>query len=159
MPYEGSYMWRLRQKVGHEKIIMAGVCAIITDRQNRVLLENRRDFGIWSLPGGACELGESVVEALHREVREETGLRVEAAELMGLYTGACYDVTYPNGDQVQNFSATFHVSRWSGALTHDVTESYGVQWWPTTQLPPLLFPDTAERLTDFQGWQSTVLLK
>lgn len=159
MPYKGSYMWRLRQRVGHEKVIMPGVCAIITDHQGQVLLEHRRDFGVWALPGGACELGESVLEALQREVQEETGLHVEAAEFMGLYTGPRYDVTYPNGDQVQNFTATFLVSRWSGTLTHDVTESYGVKWWPLTQLPPLA-PDAAERLIDFQGWEKgSVVLK
>lgn len=158
MPYEGSYMWQLRQKVGHAKVIMVGVCAIITDGENRVLLEHRRDFDLWSLPGGAVELGESVLEALKREVLEETGLCVETAELMGLYTGPRFDVTYPNGDQVQNFTITFQVSRWSGALLHDVTESYGVQWWPLDQLPALS-PDTAERLDDFRGWQGTVLLK
>lgn len=151
-------MWQLRQKVGHEKVIMAGVCAIITDGENRVLLEHRRDFDLWSLPGGAVELGESVLAALKREVLEETGLCVEGAELMGLYTGPRFDVTYPNGDQVQNFTTTFHVSRWSGVLLHDVTESYGVQWWPLDQLPALS-PDTAERLDDLRGWQGTVILK
>ena len=158
MPFEGSYMWRLRQKVGHDKVIMPGVCAIITDDANRVLLEYRRDFGAWSLPGGACELGESVMEALVREVLEETGLKVEAAALLGLYTAPRYDVTYPSGDQVQNFTATFHVSRWSGELAHDETEAYCVQWWPITQVPPL-FHDSAERLADFQAWQGTVLVK
>ncbi len=151
-------MWRLRQKVGHEKIIMPGVCAIILDEENRVLLEHRRDFGLWLLPGGACELGESVLEALHREVLEETGLCVESAALMALNTGPRFDVTYPNGDQVQNFSAVFHVSRWSGALAHDDTESHGVKWWPLAQLP-LLAPDAAERLSDFLSWQGSVILK
>lgn len=158
MPYEGSYIWNLRRRVGHVKLIMPGVCAIITDRENRVLLEHRKDFDGWGLPGGSCELGESVMEALSREVREETGLLVEAAELMGLYSGPRYDVTYPNGDQVQNFTAAFHVSRWSGALSHDAAESYGVRWWPMTGLPPLP-PNDAERLRDFQGWRGTVLLK
>lgn len=137
MPYEGSYMWNLRQKVGREKVIMPGVCAVITDNQERVLLEHRRDFGIWVFPGGGCELGETVMEALQREVQEETGLRVESAELIGLYTDPRYDVTYPNGDQIQQFTATFHVSRWSGNLTHDGSESYGVKWWPIADMPPL----------------------
>jgi ADP-ribose pyrophosphatase YjhB (NUDIX family) len=158
MPFEGSYMWRLRQKVGHVKVIMPGICAIITDGQNRVLLEHRRDFDIWSLPGGSMELGETVLEALAREVQEETGLIVEDAQLMGLNTGPRYDVTYPNGDEVQNFSAVFHVSRWSGTLTYDEAESHGVRWWPMDNLPPLPH-DSEERLADFREWQGAVLLK
>lgn len=158
MPFEGSYIWRLRQRVGHEKLIVPGVAAIITDGQGRVLLEHRRDFDMWSLPGGACEVGESVLEALRREVAEETGLTVEAAELMGLYTDPRLDVTYPNGDQMQLFAATFHVSRWSGALDHDRTESYGVKWWPLTALPAVV-PDVLERLMDFQSWQGAPIIK
>lgn len=158
MPYEGSYMWRLRQRVGHEKVIMPSICAIITDDQNRVLLEHRRDFDIWSLPGGGCELGETILESLQREVSEETGLRVEATRLMGLYTGPRYDVTYPNGDEVQNFTVAFHVTRWSGTLSHDETETYAVKWWPLSDLPPLP-PDTRERLMDFIGWEGAVVLK
>lgn len=53
----------------------------------RVLLVQRGrepSKGKWSLPGGALELGESLVEGIVREVKEETGLEVEALELIEL---------------------------------------------------------------------------
>jgi len=63
-----------------------GVGAVIID-QDRVLLVQRGNEpmkGHWSLPGGLLELGESLVEGVQREVREETGLIVEVLELVEL---------------------------------------------------------------------------
>ena len=56
--------------------IRPGVAAVIF-AGDRVLLQRRDDTGRWGLPGGAVEPGESVRQALVREVREETGLEVE----------------------------------------------------------------------------------
>jgi NUDIX domain len=42
-----------------------------------VLHPGRTDNGLWALPGGAQDLGESVVEAARRQVHEETGIDVE----------------------------------------------------------------------------------
>jgi 8-oxo-dGTP pyrophosphatase MutT (NUDIX family) len=60
-----------------------GVLALI-DREGRVLLERRADDGTWGLMGGALEAGESVGEALVREVREETALTATSVELFGV---------------------------------------------------------------------------
>src|SRR5450432_1781210 len=51
-----------------------------------VLLAHRRDIDWWNLPGGGMEAGETVDEALHREVLEETGLEVEIEQLVGVYS-------------------------------------------------------------------------
>ncbi|MFX1563396.1 MAG: NUDIX domain-containing protein [Promethearchaeota archaeon] len=42
--------------------------------------------GCWALPGGLCEIGETVEEALSREVEEETGLKVEPERLIGVFS-------------------------------------------------------------------------
>lgn len=61
------------------------VAALLTDGGGKLLLVLRRNppsAGTWSLPGGKQELGETLEEALRREVREETGLDISAPELL-----------------------------------------------------------------------------
>jgi 8-oxo-dGTP diphosphatase len=62
------------------------VGAVIKDGGGRLLLIKRGHApgaGLWSLPGGRVEPGETDAEALVRELREETGLAVEAGALVG----------------------------------------------------------------------------
>lgn len=60
--------------------------AVIKDRDGRLLLIKRGHepgAGLWSLPGGRIEAGETHHQAVAREVLEETGLRVECRRLLG----------------------------------------------------------------------------
>jgi 8-oxo-dGTP diphosphatase len=50
-----------------------------------ILLVKARDKNNWQLPGGRIESGETAVEALVREVKEETGLQAEVVRLTGRY--------------------------------------------------------------------------
>lgn len=62
------------------------VGAVIKDDRGRLLLIKRGHTpgaGLWSLPGGRIEPGETDAEALVREMREETGLVIEAGQLIG----------------------------------------------------------------------------
>ncbi len=60
--------------------------AVIADGRRLVLVERAHEpyRGWWGLPGGAVELGETVEEALRREVREETGLDVDVGGFLTL---------------------------------------------------------------------------
>jgi ADP-ribose pyrophosphatase YjhB (NUDIX family) len=64
-----------------------GAAAVVI-HEGKVLLIRRGkapDAGEWSIPGGAVELGESVEEALRREIREETGLEIAVGAFLEVY--------------------------------------------------------------------------
>jgi ADP-ribose pyrophosphatase YjhB (NUDIX family) len=66
--------------------VIGCVGGVIKDERGRLLLIKRGHepgIGLWSLPGGRVEPGETDAEALVREMREETGLVVEAGRLLG----------------------------------------------------------------------------
>ena len=72
---------------------VVGVGAIITDGDRVLLVRRGREpsKGLWSIPGGMLELGESLVEGIRREVREEVGLEVRVLEIVEVLDRVIYD--------------------------------------------------------------------
>lgn len=88
------------------RTVTIGVQAVIADADQRVLLVRHGYREGWHFPGGGVELGETVLAAISREVREETGVVLESEpRLFGLYSH--FD-EFP-GDHI----ALFVAERWS----------------------------------------------
>ncbi|MDJ0727527.1 MAG: NUDIX domain-containing protein [Prochloraceae cyanobacterium] len=66
---------------------ITGTTIIPVLSDGRIVLVKRRDTGLWSLPGGIIDWGENVVNAVTRELLEETGLElVSIMRLVGVYS-------------------------------------------------------------------------
>ena len=65
---------------------ITGVAAVVIEDDKVILVRRGRPpaYGEWSLPGGAVELGETLANAVVREVKEEIGLEVEVLELVAV---------------------------------------------------------------------------
>ncbi|MEV4925106.1 NUDIX hydrolase [Streptomyces roseoverticillatus] len=68
----------------HVSPLMSADCAAF-DASGRMLLVKRNDNGLWALPGGLVEVGETPADAATREAWEEVGLQAEVVRLIGLY--------------------------------------------------------------------------
>lgn len=90
--------------------------AIVVDSEGRILLHQRSDNGLWSIPGGGMEPGESIAETAVREVQEETGLEVQPEYLVGIYSNPRHVVAYPDGEVRQQFSVCFACRTVGGSL-------------------------------------------
>jgi ADP-ribose pyrophosphatase YjhB (NUDIX family) len=82
--------------------------AVIIDDADRLLLshwvQGRRPA--WTMPGGGLEEGEDPVDAARREVREETGYRVEVGDLLGIHSRVI-----PPGRRVTRGAVPLHTLR------------------------------------------------
>jgi 8-oxo-dGTP pyrophosphatase MutT (NUDIX family) len=106
---------------------------IVSDR-DRILMIRRSDNGNWAVPGGAMDLGESIVETGVRETFEETGIRCEVTGLVGIYTDPRHVIHYTSNDEVrQEFSIVFTARYVSGEPTPS-DESWEVVWVPRDEV-------------------------
>jgi 8-oxo-dGTP pyrophosphatase MutT (NUDIX family) len=98
--------------------------------RRQVLLSLRSDLFGWELPGGNLEPGESDVEALVREVREETGLDVESLRYVGGWVRRGF----------RPHRARVHLCRVTGGDIVPSHETPRVAWFDVDALPEALFP-------------------
>ncbi len=121
------------------------VGAVITDSHGRLLLIRRGHepgAGLWSLPGGRIEPGETDAEALVREMLEETGLCVQPGRLLGRVQrpglgGAVLDI--------RDYAATV-----TGGTLRAGDDAAGARWVTGEELAALPITDgLVEALTDW----------
>lgn len=140
-------------------MIRPGVAAVIRDPAGRVLLHRRRVGGGWAPPSGAVEPGETVIAALEREVREETGLQVAVARLVGVYSDPAYQVVaYPDGRRVHFVTCLFLCRAGGGAVAGN-DEGLAWEWFAPESLPDGLLPYAQHWLADALSQHPDPLLR
>lgn len=108
--------------------MVPSVNVVVTNDDGEILLIRRSDNDNWALPGGAIDLGESVVQAGVRETREETGIDCEITGLVGIYTDPRHVILYTsNGETRQEFSIVM-TARVIGGQPTPSSESLEVRW-------------------------------
>ena len=130
------------------RLRFASSCGVVFDKEGRVLLHRRSDNGLWSLPGGAIETGETAHAAAVREVQEETGYDVAVVRLLGVYSNPEQTTTrYPDGNVRVWVSATF-VCVVTGGKPQLRDETLEVGWWSPESMPAGLREDHIQRIRD-----------
>ena len=131
--------------------VAAGTNAVLVEN-GEVLLQKRADNGLWGLPGGGMDAGESMAECAVREMWEETGIETRVKRLVGVYSDPGYHsvMRYDHDGKttiVQYVIGLYEVERTGGeiAVSH---ESTAVQFWPIDALPEPISPAATLRITD-----------
>ena len=117
--------------------LVPAVSAVVSDDEDRLLVHRRSDNDLWSIPGGRLEVGESVSQAVVREVLEETGIEVEPMRLVGVYSDPRAVVAYDDGEVRQQFSICVACRPSGGALSAESDESLEVRFVAPTELEEL----------------------
>jgi 8-oxo-dGTP diphosphatase len=120
----------------------------VLERDGRVLL-GRRGYepgrGLWDLPGGFVDEYEHPLDALHRELREETGLEIEPVELLGIWMQP-YDG--------RNVLCLTWLARSTGGVERAGDDLVELRWFAGDELPgpdELAFETYVEILSVWRG--------
>lgn len=134
-----SYLKKLRQKIGHELLHVPSVAGLIRNSKNQLLFIKKTEDGLWGLPAGAIEPGETPKEAVVREVLEETGLKVKPSKIAGVFGGPEFRHTYPNGDKVEYLVTLFicEILETGVATDNEVSE---MRYFSQTDMPSIPIP-------------------
>ena len=95
---------------------LLSVAALVEDEEGRVLMLRSPDRG-WEYPGGMVEPGETLQQALHREIFEETGVSVEIISLAGV-----------SKNMSRNIVNVDFRCRYTGGVLTTSPESLEVRW-------------------------------
>jgi ADP-ribose pyrophosphatase YjhB (NUDIX family) len=106
------------------------VGAVVYDDQQRILLVQRADSGIWLYPTGWADVGYSASEVVVKEVREETGIECEPIQLIALLDGLRLGFT-----RVPLYSLIFLCKATGGELKPHPLETADVGWYAEDELP------------------------
>ncbi|MCM0582754.1 NUDIX domain-containing protein [Weissella diestrammenae] len=109
MPYQASYVARIREKIGHDTLLVMPTIDVVIEKDNQLMLIYNRDFKGWAFPGGYVEPEMSWQENASREAFEEAGVVVDPnrLQLIGAASGPNFQAKYANGDTTQLFTNVF----------------------------------------------------
>jgi 8-oxo-dGTP pyrophosphatase MutT (NUDIX family) len=153
VPWEDSYLGKLRAVVGDRTLITIGARCVLRDGTGRVLLIQRSDNQVWALPAGTMELGDTLGRTAIREVYEETGLSAEAVTPFALYTRLA-DKPDMYGQFYQHITMACRVDGYTGELRRSTDETLDAAWFAPAELPAGVSSNVARTLADLAAFES-----
>jgi 8-oxo-dGTP pyrophosphatase MutT (NUDIX family) len=128
------YIRRIRERIGHDLLLIPAVTVLIWDDGRRLLLARGADTGTWQAIGGGVDPDESPWDAGRRETREETGLEVQLTGIRAVIGGSRFRQAYPNGDRVAFVATVFDARITGGTLCADGDEIAELAWFDHGEL-------------------------
>lgn len=112
----------------------------VVEQKGKLLFMRESQDGLWSLPGGWADIGESPSQIAEREVLEETGYRVKASKLLAVYDKARHD--HPH--EFWYCYKLFVRCDWLGGAATRGLETLDTAFFGPNELPPLSTPRVTE---------------
>jgi 8-oxo-dGTP pyrophosphatase MutT (NUDIX family) len=133
------YLKALRERVGHDLVLLPSVAVLIWDDHGRLLLMREARTGRWQTIGGMVDPDESPADAARREAAEESGLTVRLQRIRAALGGPGYRVHYPNGDLCAYVPTVFDAVVEPGSATGpvDTDEVFELGWFRPEQIADL----------------------
>jgi ADP-ribose pyrophosphatase YjhB (NUDIX family) len=102
-------------------------------RDGRILMVRERSDGLWTLPGGWCDVNVSPSESVVKEIREESGFEARAVKLAALLDRR----KHPHPTQFHHAYKLYFLCELTGGESQTSIETDAVDFFAPDQLPPL----------------------
>ena len=147
MGYIGSHVWTIRQKIGHDVLIVATVDAVAV-RGDEVCLVYNNNFNCWTLPAGHVEINDSWQSAIKNELLEEAGLVANEKDFLPFATvsGPNNKLHYPNGDDTRPFSLIFVCEKFTESEITDTEEISERRWVKLDDIDQMQLGENAAKI-------------
>lgn len=134
-----DYLKVLRERIGHDLVLLPSVAVLIWDDDGRLLLMREARTGRWQTIGGMVDPDEPPADAARREALEESGLTVHLQRIRAALGGPGYRVHYPNGDLCAYVPTVFDavVEPGSPAGPVDADEVAELRWFAPDRIAEL----------------------
>ena len=130
-----DYLTELRKKVGHMPLLVPHSLVLVFNKENEILLEERKDDGYFDFPGGGIDLKEEAEEAAKRELLEETGLEALELEFFKLYSGEITHYVYFNGDEIYGIDIVYTCRKYKGEMKPQEDEVKALKFYSLDNMP------------------------
>ncbi len=128
--------------------------------RRELLLMQRSDNAHWGIPGGFVEPGESIADAVAREVAEETGVQIAVGRLVGVYSDpARMIVEYPDGQRVHVVNLCFEARPVGTGVATTPDEALASGYFALDALPEPLVPIHRVRIEDAVAGEALVRVR
>lgn len=131
------------------RALVTRVFVAVVDDRGRVLA-HQRDSGPWSLPGGALEVGESLLACAARELDEETGARMDDVRIVTALSDPAHVIVNSDGVPHQQV-AVLAVGRYAGGGLRPSPESPVVRFLETEEFDSVGFDPAQRRYLELLG--------
>ncbi len=148
---DGVHNGPMKEPVISLSIPVLGVGAVIwNDRREIVLIRRGKPprLGQWSIPGGHVEWGEGLRDAIEREAREETGLKIEIAELIDVVDSITHDA---DGKAVRHYVLVDFTARPISGELRAGTDASDARWVPYESLDEYSLWSETRRVIDLSA--------
>ena len=134
----------MRKKIEYPNRPIAGV-GVVVFRNEEVLLVKRKNApykGQWSIPGGKQRLGETVTQAAHRELMEETGVEVNELTLIDVI-----DIMVPDeeGEILYHYIVVDYRAYWMSGECSPGDDAQDVKWFNLNKIGSLSLLDKTRK--------------
>ena len=117
----------------YRPIVSAAACVFRGDRVLLIKRTQQPSQGLWSVPGGAIELGEAVHKAVQRELREECNIEIKVDKILNVV-----DLIVPDESQQIRFHyvVIYLLARYVSGEAHPGSDASDLRWVTLQELDP-----------------------